>query len=286
MVKKSVFLRYGLVLLGTFIFTLGVYLFVLPYDLLTGGVAGITVLFKPFFPGLNENLCITVLNVGLFIVGFLVLGREFALQTILSTFAYPLFLYLLSGTNWSIELEPILASVYSGIICGFGIGLVIRQGGSTGGMDVPPLIVSKLTGIEPAKTILVVDAVTVLVGAAVYGFPAVLLGLVSVYASSVAIDKTLSLNNGIQAKEVRIISDKYQEISEDVHRFLDRGSTIIEARGGFHGDPRPMLLVVAYPNQYNELLDIINRHDKEAFVIVTETKDVHGEGFTFVSPHI
>ena len=284
--KKTLAYKLFFVGFGTLVFTFGVALFVLPYDLLTGGVAGITILFKPFIPNLDENLSISILNTLLFIIGFIVLGKEFALQTIVSTIAYPVFLYYINRQGWVIDVDPILAAIYSGILCGGGIGIVIRQGGSTGGTDVPPLVVSKYTGIEPSKAILVMDAVTVIAGVWIYGLPSVLLGLISVYVSSLSIEKALSANSSIRAKEVRIISDKYEEISRDVHTILDRGSTIIEAYGGYKGEKRPMLLVVAYPNQYDELIRIINTHDKEAFVIVTETTDVHGEGFTFNAPRI
>ena len=130
------------------------------------------------------------------------------------------------------------------------------------------------------------DAITVFAGVWLYGLPSVLLGLISVYVSALSIEKALSVRNGIEAKEVRIISEKYQEISADIHQYLERGTTILEAYGGYRGEKRPILLVVAYPNQYDELIQIINRYDKEAFVIVTETKDVHGEGFTFNAPRI
>ena len=284
--KKSLLYRTFFVLVGNFLFVLGVALFVLPYDLLTGGVAGITILLKPFIPNLDENLTITIINTLFFIAGFLFLGKEFAMQTGLSALCYPVMLYFVNSQGWHIEIDPILASVYSGLLCGGGIGIVIRQGGSTGGMDIPPLIVSKYTGIKPATTILVTDTLSVLAGAWIYGLPAVLLGLVSVYVSSMSIDKALSANNGIQAMEVRIISHAYQDISREVHTKLDRGSTIVPVVGGYKQEERVMLLVVVYPNQYDELLSIINKYDEKAFVIVNETKDVHGEGFTYTTGRI
>ncbi len=276
-------MKWFLVVLGTFIFAVGVAVFVLPYDLLTGGLAGITIILKAFIPNLDENLSITILSVGLFLIGYVILGLEFAAKTIVSTITYPLFLYLIDMWGWHVEVEPILAAIYSGILCGGGIGLVIRQGGSTGGMDVPPLVFSKYTGADPSKAIFVTDTLSVVVGAWIYGLPAVLMGLISVYASSASIDYVLKAGDGIKAKQVCVISDHYQEIIKDVHSLLDRGATILEATGGYKGEKRPMLLVVVYPNQYDQLIKIIDSHDKNAFVIVSETNDVHGEGFTYAA---
>ena len=258
-------------------------MFILPYNILSGGLASIVILLKPFIPNLNETLAITILDILFFIVGFIFLGKEFASQTFLSVVTYPIFLYLITENLQSFEMEAMLAAIYGGVISGIGIGLVIRQGGSTGGMDVPPLIFSKFTGVNPAVGIMFTDALTVIFGLLVYGPREILIGLLAVYFSAFAIEKVSSIYNGNQAREIRIVSNKYQEISKEIHEKLSRGTTIISAKGGFTDEDRPNLLVVVPVVQYEEVLSIINKYDKEAFVIVTETKDVKGEGFTFTS---
>lgn len=268
-------------LIGCFILALGVGLFILPNNIITGGVAGITVLLKAFYPSLNETYVVAGINIFLFILGFVVLGKKFATVTFLSSFAYPFFLWLIDMFIEPIITEPIIATIYGGLLIGIGVGLVARTGGSTGGMDIPPLILSKFTGIDPSKTITVFDAIIVILGIWIYGIEAVLIGLFSIFFEGFGIDKAMNINSGYKAKEIRIISEKYLEISKEILEILERGTTIINAKGGYSDEDRPMLLVVCSNKEYDQIIDIIHKYDEKAFVIVTETKDVHGEGFTF-----
>ena len=201
-------------------------------------------------------------------------------QTILSSLIYPVFLTFFSGRVPVLDLDPILASLYGGLLGGMGVGMALRTGASTGGMDIPPLIVHKLTHIEIAKLVLITDALTVLLGAFTYGLEAVLIGFVSVWASSVAIDKVLMFG-GQQAKAIQIISDQYEQIIERIHSELERGTTLIEAQGGYTHEKRKIVLVVITKNQYPALMEMVTAIDKEAFVIANDTHEVKGFGFSF-----
>ena len=192
------------VVAGNAVLALAVSMFILPYDILSGGVAGIAVALQPLIP-LPVTLMVNILVVGLFVIGACFLGKEFAMKTILSSLIYPVFLTFFSGRVPVLDLDPILASLYGGLLGGMGVGMALRTGASTGGMDIPPLIVHKLTHIEIAKLVLITDALTVLLGAFTYGLEAVLVGFVSVWASSVAIDKVLMFG-GQQAKAIQIIN--------------------------------------------------------------------------------
>ncbi len=267
------------VVAGNAVLALAVSMFILPYDILSGGVAGIAVALQPLIP-LPVTLMVNLLVVGLFILGACFLGKEFAMKTILSSLIYPVFLTFFSGRVPMLDLDPILASLYGGLLGGMGVGMALRTGASTGGMDIPPLIVHKLTHIEIAKLVLITDALTVLLGAFTYGLEAVLIGFVSVWASSVAIDKMLMFG-GQQAKAIQIISDQYEQIIERIHSELDRGTTLIEAQGGYTHEKRKIVLVVITKNQYPALMEMVTAIDKEAFVIANDTHEVKGFGFSF-----
>ena len=264
---------------GNAVLALAVSMFILPYDILSGGVAGIAVALQPLIP-LPVTLMVNILVVGLFVIGACFLGKEFAMKTILSSLIYPVFLTFFSGRVPVLDLDPILASLYGGLLGGMGVGMALRTGASTGGMDIPPLIVHKLTHIEIAKLVLITDALTVLLGAFTYGLEAVLVGFVSVWASSVAIDKVLMFG-GQQAKAIQIISDQYEQIIEQIHSRLERGTTLIEARGGYTYEKRKIVLVVITKNQYPALMEMVTAIDKEAFVIANDTHEVKGFGFSF-----
>lgn len=267
------------VVAGNAVLALAVSMFILPYDILSGGVAGVAVALQPLIP-LPVTLMVNLLVVGLFIVGACFLGKDFAMKTILSSLIYPVFLTFFSGRVPVLDLDPILASLYGGLLGGTGVGMALRTGASTGGMDIPPLIVHKLTHIEIAKLVLITDALTVLLGAFTYGLEAVLVGFVSVWASSVAIDKVLMFG-GQQAKAIQIISDQYEQIIERIHSELERGTTLIEAQGGFTCEKRKIILVVITKNQYPALMEMVTAIDKEAFVIANDTHEVKGFGFSF-----
>ncbi len=267
------------VVAGNVVLALAVSMFILPYDILSGGVAGVAVALQPLIP-LPVTLMVNLLVVGLFIVGACFLGKDFAMKTILSSLIYPVFLTFFSGRVPVLDLDPILASLYGGLLGGTGVGMALRTGASTGGMDIPPLIVHKLTHIEIAKLVLITDALTVLLGAFTYGLEAVLVGFVSVWASSVAIDKVLMFG-GQQAKAIQIISDQYEQIIERIHSELERGTTLIEAQGGFTCEKRKIILVVITKNQYPALMEMVTAIDKEAFVIANDTHEVKGFGFSF-----
>lgn len=274
-IKKVFFIE-----VGTILFAIAVGLFLLPGNILTGGVAGVVALLKPFI-SIDEDILTIIISSSLFIVGVIFLGKTFTYQTLIHSVSYPFILLLVSRYLPEYEIDPILAAIYGGVIGGVGIGIIFRQGGSTGGMDVLPLIVEKHFKFEASKGIMVLDGITVIAGLFIYGINSVLIGLISVFFTSFTMERVINLYNGVEAKRIEIISDKYLEISNDIHTILERGTTILSATGGYTNKDKKMLLVIVSSEQLEEVIEIINKHDKKAFVIITEAKDVHGEGFTY-----
>jgi len=269
-----------LVIIGSCILAISVGLFVLPNNILTGGVAGLVVIVKKFIP-VNEELLVIAINVILFIIGWIFLGKKFFRKTVLSLVSYSIALLVVKEVFAVPKVNPILAAVYGGMLSGIGVAMVIKQGGSTGGMDIPPLIIQKYFDIDPSKGIMVTDALTVLAGFYAYGFESILIGLVSVFVSGVAINKILNAYKGVTGTQIQIISDKYKEINDAIMNELNRGTTIINGRGGYSNEEKHIILVVVSDNELNDVMDIINRYDSNAFTITSEAIDVHGEGFTY-----
>ncbi|HCY06708.1 MAG TPA: YitT family protein [Erysipelotrichaceae bacterium] len=277
--KNNRLINIILIILGNFILAFSVAVFILPYNILSGGVAGIAVVFNSLM-GLNKEIVVNFLVIALFLIGWLVLGKEFAIKTFVSSVFYPLFLSLIMDFMPVFEIDSLLASLYGGLIAGVGIGIVMRTGASTGGMDIPPLILNKVTNIKVSTLVIIIDALTVMLGFLAFGLEEILIGFISVFATGYTIDKVLLFGGSI-SKSVQIISDNPDEIVSAIHNKLDRGTTLTEATGGFTGKKRIVILVVVSQNQYNELIDIVNSIDKEAFVITTDATSVHGEGFSF-----
>jgi len=275
----------ALIVAGSFVLALSVELFILPFDILSGGVAGIAVAVEPFFH-VDKTLMANAISAGLFFVGWMMLGKEFALQTLFAAILYPVFTFWMNTWNITLDIPPLLASFYAGLLGGVGIGLVMRTGASTGGMDIPPLVLHKLTGVKVSTLVMITDGLTVLLGVVAYGLSAALIGLVSVFASSYGISKTLEAGGGAAAKSVQVITDKYEELVSAIDKELARGVTLLEGEGGYHNDPKKVVLCVVSVKQYNKLLEIIRRVDDRSFVITTDATDMHGEGFTYTSPNL
>ena len=266
-------------LAGNLLLAFSVSAFVLPYDILSGGVAGIAVLVKPF-TSISENTIITVLVVSLFLVGWAFLGKKFAVTTIMSSILYPAYLLLLDNHLQPVEVDPLLASVFGGLIAGAGIGLVMKVGASTGGMDIPPLILQKYLGFDLGKSVMVIDALTVIVGLWIYDLQHVLIGLIYVYASGIMISKVLTFGL-VESMSVQIISEKYEELLPLIQEKMERGVTLIHAEGGYLHQQNNVLLVVISKHQYQSLVNLIREIDPSAFVIISDVKEVQGNGFTY-----
>ena len=268
-----------IIMIGNFILAVSVVAFILPNDILSGGVAGVAVLLGPFL-ALDQSLLITIINTCLFIVGLIFLGKHFAFTTLISTITYPFFIMILPLFLPDFHLDPILAAIYAGLLGGIGIGLVVRQGASTGGMDIPPLIAHKYLHADLSKCVMITDGITVLLGLWIYGVETVLIGLISVYVTGKAISFIITFGAS-KAKSIEIISDYNDAISSDIQSEMNRGTTLLMAEGGYTRKKRPVLMVIVTEKEYHTVMNIIERYDKEAFLIVKDVQEVHGEGFSF-----
>lgn len=275
--KKIIFEVLGIIA-GNILLALAVGLFILPNNVLSGGVAGISLILAPFIP-LEESVMVLFINVGLLLLGWLALGTKFMVNSCVSSILYPVLLMIIQHFIEPPTVDPLLAAVFGGILSGFGVGLVVRQGASTGGMDIPPLIINKYFHYDVSKAVMITDAITVLGGLYVYGFEEVLIGLVSVFLTGIGLKQALSYGES-SAKYLQIISREYQMISSEIQDTLQRGTTLIDAQGGYTHEKKKLLLVACSDKEYQKVLDIVNKIDPSAFVIVTQASDVHGEGFS------
>ena len=155
---------------------------------------------------------------------------------------------------------------------------MLREGASTGGMDIPPLILNYYTGIETSKFILLVDGLTCVLGLLNYPVESLLNGLISVFLSSMVINK-IEVAHGSDSLSVQIISSKWEEINKEVLKKINRGVSIVDVKGGYTMKTHKMLIVIIDKREYSTLLDILDTIDKSAFVITNPVQSVHGEGF-------
>lgn len=179
-----------LIILGNLLIAIASGVFILPNHIVSGGVNGIALVLQPIFH-LPTQTMINILIGITFVAGFMFLGKAFACKTIISSLIYPMFLDVILRFVPAFSYNMIIATIVSGIMVGVGIGLVLRAGASTGGMDIPPIIINKFTGFSISKSVFIMDSTTVILGFVFYGWKVVLLGLLSVFLCSKSLEYTL-----------------------------------------------------------------------------------------------
>ncbi len=269
----------GFMILGNAILAMGTAAFVVPNGLISGGVTGIGLILQRLF-GLPVDIGVFAADGVLFLLGAAVMGKAFAATIILSTIVYPTFFSLFGKIPFLTSLtdDKLMAAIYAGLLMGAGIGLVIKVGGSTGGMDIPPIILHKLFGLSIPVMISVGDILLLLVQAFYSSTEQVLYGILVVMLTSIVIDKVLIM--GQKQTQVMVISPEYERINQAIHQKIDRGSTLIHATSGLEKQEQKVVLSVISNRQLNDLNELILQIDPQAFVIANEVNEVKGRGFT------
>lgn len=268
----------GSVFLGNTISALGIGGFLIPAGMMMGGATGIGLTVN-HYTGIPVSASLAVLNVILFLAGAAVLGRAFALMTITSTFYAPFILELIQRTVPAPLTEDImLATVIGGLLVGLGMGLVLRVGASTGGMDIPPLILNRKAGIPVGASMYVFDFIILAVQASFAGLEKMLYSVVLIIVYTVVIDKIITM--GTAQTQVKIISEKYEEINRAIQSGLDRGTTLLAMKGGYLGKESYEIMTVISSRELPKLSSLVTELDPKAFLIINRVSEVRGRGFT------
>ncbi len=274
----------GLALLfGNALYSLSVVLFLLPSGLITGGATGIAIAANRL-TGLPVSGVLLAVNLVMLAVGWLLLGRSFALSTLASSFLSPATMELWQRLfdGYVLTDDLLLCTLFAGVGIGAALGVVIRAGGSTGGMDIPPLVLQKYFHLPVAATMTVFDLAILLAQAVSSPRAQVLYGIVLVFVYSIVLDKVILL--GESRTEVKIISDHTEELCTAILSGLDRGVTLLEAQGGYLRQPGQLLLTVVSSRELPRLERLVHAIDPGCFMIVSQVTEVHGNGFSMKKP--
>lgn len=267
------------VTLGNFLYALTVKLFLLPSGLVTGGTTGIALTVNHFF-GIPISGFVLAFNVIMLIIGFLILGKAFALTTLASTFLYPIFLELLNILlgDLCLTTDLLLATVFTGLGIGISLGIVIRSGSSTGGMDIPPLVLQKILHIPVSVSLYAFDLCILLLQALFRPAENILYGILLVLVYTIVLDKMLMI--GSARTEVKIVSSKTAQINEAILKQLDRGVTLLNGEGGYLHSEMQLVLSVISNRELFKLEKLVRQIDPECFMIVSRVSEVRGRGFS------
>lgn len=267
--------EYASVLLGSAIVAISFNIFLLPNEVASGGVSGISTILKGVFDW-KPAFVQWAFNIPLFILGVVLLGKNFGLKTAVGTVFLP-FVVFLTETWEPWTLNPLLGSLFGGIMVGLGLGIVFRGQASTGGTDLAAQIITKYTGLTLGTSVALMDGMVVLAAALVFDIEKGLYALIGLYVTTKTID-LVQVGFG-RSKLVYIITNKQVEIRDAIYEEIDRGVTKLSATGGYTEAEKPMIMVVVHQTEFTRLKNLVKIIDPSAFVIVSDAAEVLGEGF-------
>ena len=270
--------RYAQIVLGAFLTSLGYNLFLIPAHLLTGGISGIAIVIY-YLTGLPVGAQNFVYNLPILYLAYRVFGRHYAFDTIFGTVVLSVLLDLTHFVvDWNVCANIVLNSVFGGVLTGIGFGMVFRVNANTGGLDVVGAVVKKYYAIDMGTVIFVLNFLIVAGSAFVCTLEEMLFTFISIYVIAELTNRVAAGFN--REKSVMIISPQAEAICQDIMESVHRGVTYIDGRGGFTDERKNILFAVVSLTQVGRVKIIALHHDSQAFMIVSDTSEVSGKGFT------
>jgi len=269
-----------LVLTGNTMYALSVKLFLLPAQLMSCGTTGIALIVN-HLTNIPISGFIFVFNVIMLCFGWWILGRQFAMTTIFSSLFYPLCLELLNRVMGDVYITDsiFLNVLFAGMGLGLSLGLVLRGGASTGGMDIPPLILNKFFKIPVSATLWAFDFCILLAQMVFHPLEDLLYGILLIIVISITLNKVMLL--GTSRTEVKIISEKAEEIRQGILSRVDRGLTILHGEGGYLRRDTEVILSVISNHELPKIEALARQIDPSCFIIVSRVTEVWGRGFSY-----
>ena len=269
-----------LVLVGNSLYALTVKLFVLPTNLISCGTTGIALVVN-HLTKLPVSIFIFIFNVVMLLVGWWILGRKFAMTTVFSSLFYPAALEVLNRTLGDVLITDnmMLTVLFAALGLGLSLGMVIRGGGSTGGMDIPPLILKRFFRIPVSASLWVFDFCIMLTQMMFHTMEDLLYGVLLIIIISITLNKVMLL--GTSKTEVKIISAKADLIREAILSQVDRGVTILHGEGGYSREGTEVLLSIVSNHELPKIERLARDIDPSCFMIIKRVSEVWGRGFSF-----
>lgn len=285
--RRAPWMDYLLIIMGTGLLAVGIQCIYDPIGLVTGGFTGLSIIVKEASGRIVEGgiplwLTNLVLNIPVFLIAYKVKGKRFIGKTAMATFLLSAWLYVIPTFD-VVHGDYTIAAIFGGVVSGAGMGLVLLARATTGGTDMVAVIIhKKLRHYSVVQLIQVLDGAVVVTGLFVFGLQQALYAIVAIFITAKVSDAVME---GFKySKAAFIVTDKSQKIAEILMKELDRGVTGLDAKGMYSGEEKCVLYCVVSTKQIVQLKDIVVEIDPKAFVIVSDAREVLGEGFMEVAP--
>lgn len=268
------------ILIGNTLLAFGICAFVVPNGIMLGGSTGIALAIQHLIPSIRLSVISAVINVTLFLLGYVFLGKKFAATSLLSTIIFPIILAVFETLPLGELFQEgvVLSALACAVVFGLGIGMVVRAGGSTGGMDIPPIILQKYQGIPVGTSMMFFDSVVVLLQVLVSGIDGILCSLLVIVVMSATVNKALV--SGEKKVQVMIFSPAYEEIRKALLENVVVGVTMLNVETGYDGLDQKAILSVVYARKYPEIRETALSIDPKAFIVTSDVTNVNGKGYT------
>ena len=288
---KTYFQKYFFMTIGVMLVAFSFSFFLDPYNLVIGGVGGIAIIFKPY---MDTSLMILIINIVLLLLALVLLGKESCINSIYGSLMFPAFTKVFNliyeglngGANLVSDQNMLLVTIIGALIMGVGLGMVVKNGGTTGGTEIPQNIALKYWKMPFSLSLFLFDGSIVLLGfifvrdaSGHLQYEYLLYAIIFIYLSGIVMDQIVF--RGFNKRAVSIISEKNEEIKEKILHDFNRGVTVVNAVGGYTGEKRTKLICVLTTSQFYKLKAIINEIDPHAFYYTVRANEVGGEGFTY-----
>ena len=269
-----------LVLVGNCIYACAVKFFLLPANLISCGTTRIALVVNQH-TGIPISGFILVFNIVMLCLGWWILGRKFAMTTIVSSLFYPLALEVLNRSFGDVVITEnlLLNALFAGMGLGLSLGMVIRGGASTGGMDIPPLILKKFFRVPVSASLWVFDLTIMLAQMSFHTGEDLLYGIILLITISVTLNKIMLF--GTTKTEVKIVSEKSREIRDAILSRVDRGCTLLHGEGGYLRQPTEVIMSVVSNHELIKIEQLARQIDPSCFIIISHVTEVLGRGFTY-----
>ena len=269
-----------MVLVGNIIYAFSVKLFLLPANLMSCGTTGIALVVNQL-THIPISGFIFVFNVVMLAVGWVILGRKFAMTTILSSLFYPIALEILNRVLGDVRITEniLLNTLFSGMGLGLSLGIVLRAGASTGGMDIPPLVLKKFFRIPVSASLWAFDFCILLAQMTFHPLEDLLYGILLIIVVSITLNKVMLL--GTSKTEVKIVSEKAGLIREAILSRVDRGVTILHGEGGYLRQKKEVIMSIVSNHELVKIENLARSIDPDCFMIISHVTEVWGRGFSY-----
>ncbi len=272
---------FGIIVIADFMMAFAIAVFVASSGIIMGGFTGVSLIITHYFPSIPLSVCVFFIDLLFFIIGSIFLGKTFAINTAASTFIYPVALWIFQNIPGLQNLtnDLFLCAVLGSLLLGCAVGLIDKTGGSSGGTDIIALIINKYTHIQVGTLLYIIDGCILLMQILFSNTEQILYGIIFLIIQTLALNKAMLA--GKTQIQIMIISNKTEEIKQDLLSVQDVGATIIPIEKGFTGQEGSGIICITSRKKVHSITEMIKQLDPLAFITIHEVNEVHGVGFTY-----